>query len=148
MGIDRSTVARWERGVQTPQPWMRPTLAKALRLTSGGLAVLLDGNASERALAMGVAARLSALDGTEVVESIFTTAQDFQIADRRIGGGALYSSVAHYLVQEIGPHLVSPSHGVSVPRLFSAAASVTEIAGWMARRTSKSVCAGSGGDDG
>ncbi|RBM22354.1 hypothetical protein DI005_07635 [Prauserella sp. PE36] len=136
MGVDRSTVARWERGVQSPQPWMRPTLAKALQLTPASLAAMLGGSAPDRALASAVApgdaARLSDLDGAEVVDSIFTTAQDLQIADRRIGGGALYPSVAHYLTQQIGPQLMSPSHGVSVPRLFAAAASVTEIAGWMA----------------
>src|SRR6266487_2882576 len=29
LGVDRSTVGRWERGVQYPQPWQRPDLAAA-----------------------------------------------------------------------------------------------------------------------
>ncbi len=46
LGIDRSTVARWEGGETEPQPWMRPRLARVLQvsvdqldglLTEGGL---------------------------------------------------------------------------------------------------------------
>ncbi|MFI7676413.1 helix-turn-helix domain-containing protein [Actinophytocola sp. NPDC049390] len=31
--LDRSTVARWERGVATPQPWNQPDVAKALEIS-------------------------------------------------------------------------------------------------------------------
>ncbi|CRK55199.1 transcriptional regulator [Alloactinosynnema sp. L-07] len=141
MGVDRSTVARWERGVQKPQPWMRPNLAKALQLTPDRLVALLGGTASHHVLkstaALDDIAALSDLDGQQVVDSIFATAQQWQVADRRVGGGALYSSVAQYLTREIAPQLVSPAFGVSVPRLFSAAASITEIAGWMAHDSGK-----------
>ncbi len=30
LGVERTTVARWERGENNPQPWLRPRLAKAL----------------------------------------------------------------------------------------------------------------------
>jgi transcriptional regulator with XRE-family HTH domain len=33
LGVDRSTVGRWERGVQAPQPWQRPDLAAALDIS-------------------------------------------------------------------------------------------------------------------
>ncbi|QFZ18476.1 helix-turn-helix domain-containing protein [Saccharothrix syringae] len=136
MGIDRSTVARWERGVQKPLPWMRSSLAKALQVTPDGLVALLDETAPQRASAPtvvpGKTAALSDLDGPQVVNSIFATAQEWQIADRKVGGGALYPSVVHYLTCEVAPQLVSPTFGVPVPRLFAAAASITEIAGWMA----------------
>jgi transcriptional regulator with XRE-family HTH domain len=33
LGVDRSTVGRWERGVQSPQPWQRPDLAAALDIS-------------------------------------------------------------------------------------------------------------------
>ena len=33
LGIDRSTVARWEAGTTEPQPWQRPRLAEALDIT-------------------------------------------------------------------------------------------------------------------
>jgi transcriptional regulator with XRE-family HTH domain len=33
LGVDRSTIGRWERGTQSPQPWQRPDLATALNVT-------------------------------------------------------------------------------------------------------------------
>lgn len=41
LGVDRSTVGRWERGVQFPQPWQRPDLATALEITLDHLDDLL-----------------------------------------------------------------------------------------------------------
>jgi transcriptional regulator with XRE-family HTH domain len=33
LSIDRSTIGRWERGTQAPQPWQRPDLATSLRIS-------------------------------------------------------------------------------------------------------------------
>jgi transcriptional regulator with XRE-family HTH domain len=33
LGVELSTVGRWERGTLTPQPWRRPELAKALKVS-------------------------------------------------------------------------------------------------------------------
>ncbi|MHC0432651.1 helix-turn-helix transcriptional regulator, partial [Streptomyces sp. O3] len=41
VGVDRSTVQRWEGGKTDPQPWQRPKIAKALALTSAELDALL-----------------------------------------------------------------------------------------------------------
>ncbi|QOC95290.1 helix-turn-helix domain-containing protein [Micromonospora craniellae] len=41
LGVDRSTVVRWERADTDPQPWHRPRLAAALRLSIEDLADLL-----------------------------------------------------------------------------------------------------------
>ncbi|WP_327704853.1 helix-turn-helix domain-containing protein [Streptomyces decoyicus] len=41
MQVDRSTVTRWESGRTAPQPWMRPRLARLLRVDADGLDVLL-----------------------------------------------------------------------------------------------------------
>jgi transcriptional regulator with XRE-family HTH domain len=46
LGIDRSTVGRWERGTLTPQPWNQPDLARALKLSLDALNVLLAANPS------------------------------------------------------------------------------------------------------
>ncbi|HCA88393.1 MAG TPA: transcriptional regulator [Streptomyces sp.] len=40
-GVDRSTVQRWEKGDNEPQPWQRPKIAKILRVTAAELDVLL-----------------------------------------------------------------------------------------------------------
>jgi hypothetical protein len=41
LGLERSTVGRWERGTGTPQPWNQPYLAEALGLSRDALADLL-----------------------------------------------------------------------------------------------------------
>jgi hypothetical protein len=56
----------------------------------------------------------------------------FQLADRKLGGGLLYDSVMRYIRSEIAPSLLDPPPDCSSSDLFSAAASLTEIAGWMA----------------
>ncbi len=43
LGVDRSTVARWESGETEPQPWIRPRLARALQLSLDQLDHLLAG---------------------------------------------------------------------------------------------------------
>jgi len=44
LSIDRSTVARWESGETEPQPWIRPRLARALRVSLDQLDHLLAGS--------------------------------------------------------------------------------------------------------
>lgn len=47
LGVDRSTVVRWEMGTASPQPWMRPRLADGLLVTIEELVDLLA-NEAER----------------------------------------------------------------------------------------------------
>ena len=42
LGCDRATVIRWERAETEPQPWLRPRLCQALKLTPEELTGLLD----------------------------------------------------------------------------------------------------------
>lgn len=42
LGIERSTVARWERAETEPQPWLRPKVAVVLGATAAELQALLD----------------------------------------------------------------------------------------------------------
>jgi transcriptional regulator with XRE-family HTH domain len=48
LGVDRSTVVRWEAGETEPSPWLRPRLARALRISFDALDELIvesvDGN--------------------------------------------------------------------------------------------------------
>lgn len=41
LAVERSTVARWERGHSEPLPWMRPKLARALKISADRLEALL-----------------------------------------------------------------------------------------------------------
>jgi transcriptional regulator with XRE-family HTH domain len=41
LNVERSTVYRWERGECEPLPWIRPKLARALKVPAGRLEALL-----------------------------------------------------------------------------------------------------------
>ncbi len=41
LGVERTTVVRWERGQTQPQPWLRPGLAAALGISAGRIEELL-----------------------------------------------------------------------------------------------------------
>jgi transcriptional regulator with XRE-family HTH domain len=43
LGVDRTTIGRWERGAQSPQPWQRPDLAAALDISLDHLDDMLRG---------------------------------------------------------------------------------------------------------
>jgi tetratricopeptide (TPR) repeat protein/transcriptional regulator with XRE-family HTH domain len=43
LGVERTTVARWERGETAPLPWLRPRLAKALGISADRIEELLAG---------------------------------------------------------------------------------------------------------
>jgi transcriptional regulator with XRE-family HTH domain len=59
LGLERSTVGRWERGTGTPQPWNQPDLAKALGVSHGVLVELLEPDPSD---AVQARSRLDARD--------------------------------------------------------------------------------------
>ena len=58
LGVDRSTVVRWERGETQPLPWLRPRLAKALRVPADRVEELLavDGSVPASPAAVTTAA--------------------------------------------------------------------------------------------
>jgi hypothetical protein len=66
------------------------------------------------------------------IVAIRAMSESFQLADRKLGGGLLYDSVMRYIRSEISPSLLDPPRDCSSSDLFSAAASLTEVAGWMA----------------
>lgn len=70
--------------------------------------------------------------GASTITTIRAMADAIQIADRKLGGGKLYLTVTRYLRSEIAPYFLDPPGDCSPSELFSAAASMTEIAGWMA----------------
>lgn len=62
LGVDRTTVARWEAGEYEPQPLQRPRIAEAFGLSLGACNQLLDeSETTERAV--GVAASVAEADG-------------------------------------------------------------------------------------
>ncbi|GGU45863.1 helix-turn-helix transcriptional regulator [Streptomyces coeruleorubidus] len=76
LGVDRSTVVRWEMGAASPQPWMRPRLADALQVS---VAALVDLLADENHGSSGVqTVRNAVLSDTARVD--LTTAADLRHA--------------------------------------------------------------------
>lgn len=57
--------------------------------------------------------------------------QSFRSADLHVGGGHLYPSVVNYLQTSLAPRLFDDVRGAGAV-LFTAAAALTEMAGWMA----------------
>ncbi|MFG3420578.1 helix-turn-helix domain-containing protein [Micromonospora sp. NPDC048063] len=58
--------------------------------------------------------------------------RSLRMADRRVGGGHLYATVTAYLADSAGPPLAGRAAGRASKTTFAAAASLNEIAGWMA----------------
>lgn len=72
------------------------------------------------------------------VATIRAVSSSLQAADRQLGGGHLYPSVVGYLRSQIAPALTLAVADHDSADLFAAAASFSEIAGWMSH---------DGGDD-
>jgi len=56
----------------------------------------------------------------------------FRAADKQLGGGHLYATVVRYLNTELAPRLFGMEHDHGGQHIFTAAAALTEMAGWMA----------------
>jgi hypothetical protein len=67
--------------------------------------------------------------------------QTFREADRQVGGGELYPAVLQYLQATVAPHLFGVVVGADAKAVFTAAAALTEMAGWMAYDTGQPVLA-------
>jgi transcriptional regulator with XRE-family HTH domain len=134
LGVDRSTVIRWERGVTSPQPWQRPNLASALEVSLNELDALLDTNPLARSAqaAPPVSSHPALLRGVGDGSDDLATIQLLRLADRQVGGTQLYATVIDYLRHTVAPRLFGTVDHVADHNLFTAAAALTEMAGWMA----------------
>ena len=107
VGVDRSTVVRWERAETEPQPWHRPRLAAALKISAEELAELLapappgqlpPAPSSADQSARGAVTDSSGSDDLDAVRS-------FRAADRQVGGAHLYAAVTRYLQRAVAPRM-------------------------------------------
>jgi hypothetical protein len=64
------------------------------------------------------------------LDTIRSAALAFRAADRQLGGGRLYPVVVRFLQTEVAPQLFGHQYPPSA--IFSAAASLTDMAGWLA----------------
>jgi transcriptional regulator with XRE-family HTH domain len=70
---------------------------------------------------------VSAHDSRNDIDPEMAAMDAFRVADRQIGGGHLYAALVAYLNGSVAPRLLT----ARAPS-FAAAASLTEMAGWMA----------------
>lgn len=75
------------------------------------------------------------------LSAIHATAQAFRAADRQAGGGHLYRTVQHYVQAQVGPQLTGLTSRRDSAAVFSAAASLTEMLGWMAHDSGSDMVA-------
>ncbi|MEV6691431.1 helix-turn-helix transcriptional regulator [Micromonospora sp. NPDC051196] len=146
LGVDRTTVVRWERGESEPQPWVRPRLADALGVLPDELSGLLADVGVAETSGAGVQPRrglpvADAYVGSSASrhgpaqqapqEAHLHFVQSLRMADRRVGGGHLYAAVSAYLAGGIDHERAVDAEQELRP-LLAAAASLNEMAGWMA----------------
>ena len=65
----------------------------------------------------------------------------FRAADLQAGGGHLYASVIRYLQADMAPRLFGSDIGADNRAVFTAAAALTEMAGWMAHDSGRDTAA-------
>ncbi|MGH3977698.1 MAG: helix-turn-helix domain-containing protein [Pseudonocardiaceae bacterium] len=131
--------------IEQGQRWPSRGVAKALDAALGASGTLLTaweaGDAMRRARrdhrAAATLVTLTAAVGPSDspvadVVAMRTMVHAIQAADRQIGGGRLYPTVVRYLHDEVGPALVDAHSNADTGQLFAAAATLTDIAGWMA----------------
>lgn len=140
IGVDRSTVVRWERADTDPQPWHRPRLADALRISVETLAELLADTGEATLTANSTAQHAHRASVTTGVNDL-NSMQSFRQADRQVGGGHLYATVTGYLQRNVAPRLFGHTPDSDEQSVFLAAAGLTEMAGWMAHDAGRDLLA-------
>lgn len=124
LGVAPRTAAKWEaRPDIIPTPQLQEALDTALDRAPAAVRVRFFQLLDEYGAAPGTP---PAENGPDI-----GAMRAFRLADLQAGGGHLYPAVAAYLRDQVGPRLVSPD--VTGERaVFTAAAAITEMAGWMA----------------
>jgi transcriptional regulator with XRE-family HTH domain len=138
VGVDRSTVGRWEAGVVTPQPWHRPRLASALGLSLQALAASLESADTTTATPLVVPSLLVHQAGgavepidTEYIVGIRAQMQQLLAIDAQFGGNEASTQAVrlfHAVHRRIGASRCPP--GLQRD-LYSTAGELAEIAGWL-----------------
>lgn len=126
LGVAVRTVAKWDAEPEiVPTPAMQGALDTLLDQAPGQVRVRLS-----LLLADPVPGRPGpAWDAVGDMGQALGAMQAFRVADLRVGGGHLYPAVMSYLQERVAPLLIN---GAGDGAVFTAAAAITEMAGWMA----------------
>lgn len=147
LGVDSSTVRRWERGDNDPQPWHRPRLAKALKVTVEQLAELLEAAPEDAALSPAHLVteddRIErVLNGRMRVDAAIINHFASLLNEQRrledaIGGQPLLASVLRQM--ETVQSLVFSARGTLVEVVLALVASHTQFIAWMYQDSGNSL---------
>jgi transcriptional regulator with XRE-family HTH domain len=143
LSVERSTVGRWERGETDPSAYVRPRLARELRVTLLELDDLLVD--VQTPAPPQVVVGPSDGFGASVAPwptSDLAAMHAFRAADRRLGGGHMYTTVMTYLQVSIAPQIFGTRVGSDGAAVFTAAGALSEMAGWMAHDAGHDQMAG------
>lgn len=132
VGVDRSTVGRWEAGETDPQPWARRELARLLGLTPATLQGMLDGAAVVGPDALDRLARTvespRRVDGAVVEHLAAVLAQQRQLEDL-VGSGPVLPAVLAEV--ELIERLARDARGPVRASLVGLLGEHRQFAGWM-----------------
>lgn len=131
------TLAQWARILQIPAHLLWFKLAPDRRVDKPGEE---PRPASVTPAMAGESGRAAAAVG-QVRDPDTVAMRAFRTADLQAGGGHLYASVIRYLQADMAPRLFGTDAGAEDPALFTAAAALTEMAGWMAHDAGRDVSA-------
>ena len=136
LGVERTTVMRWERGETRPQPWARPKLAHALGISDQALSQLLDEpdddhKSPERTTGAVIDLFDGAPAGADYVESLYGTIKHLAVLDGVCGGAdiaplALRSFRRARLILREGRYEPACERD-----LEAATAEIGELSGWL-----------------
>jgi transcriptional regulator with XRE-family HTH domain/tetratricopeptide (TPR) repeat protein len=145
--VDRSTVARWESGETEPQPWIRPRLARALKVSVDKLGELLDETCetpvSSEAASIPSWVRVdggrSASEHQPIQIPLSRTdisvvrgmVESLTAADHQFGGGFARCTADSFLREVIQPRLAAPGPNRMLLGFKAAAAELQIRVAWM-----------------
>jgi transcriptional regulator with XRE-family HTH domain len=151
LGIDRSTVTRWEIGRSAPLPWIRPKLARALGISIEELSSMLEtvsGNAAEPVI---LAAPYVPQSRTALEKPAFILPSSVARTDPAMADSLLITLQQYAMMDNLaGPHQLLPvaiqqmsfveqllagSRGRTYDRLLYVAARFAEFTGWLHQDT-------------
>jgi tetratricopeptide (TPR) repeat protein len=129
------TLVHWARALQIPPRLLWFKLPPDHNLDRRG-----EGPRSASVMPAGTSGRAGAAGG-QVRDPDAIAMRAFRTADLQAGGGHLYASVVRYLQADMAPRLFGTDAGADNPALFTAAAALTEMAGWMAHDAGRDASA-------
>lgn len=129
LGVDRTTVARWESGEYSPQPWLRPRIAEAFGVSLSALSELVDGAGTTERVDEASTSLVRA-DGVPVAgrDQVPAATQGHDRLSRELGQIGAYAE-AQALQATIAPSVIKDTGRLAVPAVPEVVAGIALPAG-------------------